>query len=156
MGPVRVVPSPSPLSLPGFKSIRRSRFDHRGLQQNWRHGEAGLEGMHGPWPMIWQPSLQPPRNPTSLGRHRVSRIQSTCVFFSSMTLPITVTITGSGSKERGVGLSVKTVSPPTGVSFKLVLMGRTPVSTLVQHCWELESRPVRWALAHPTRGCSST
>ena len=126
MGHVRVGPSPSPLwlSLPGFKSFRRSRFDHRGLQQNCRHCEAGLEGMHSPWAMILQPRPQPPRNPTSLGRHRVSQIQSTCVFLSSMTLPIT--ITGSGSKERGVGLSVKTVSPPVGVSFKLARTGVRP------------------------------
>ncbi len=66
------------------------------------------------------------RSKWSLGRHRVSRIQSTCVFLSSMTLPITVTITGSGSKERGVGLSVKTVSPPVGVSFKLARTGVRP------------------------------
>ena len=36
MGSTRVVPSPSPLSLPlpGFKDFRRGRFDHRGLHRD--------------------------------------------------------------------------------------------------------------------------
>jgi hypothetical protein len=39
-----------------------------------------------------------------------------------MTMPITVTVTGSGSKDRAMCLSVRNFSSPVGVTFKLARM----------------------------------
>ncbi len=40
-----------------------------------------------------------------------------------MTIPITVTVTGSGSKDRAVCQNAPKVSSPVGVSFQWPLMG---------------------------------
>jgi len=55
-------------------------------------------------------------------RRKWSNPLPTSVSSTMMTIPITATVTGSGSKDRAMYLSVRTVSSPVGSSFKLAPM----------------------------------